>query len=654
MTTIVTRAGKGSPLTWNEVDTNFTNLNSAKYESGNNVTLGTIGGTAITSTSFSTSGNLSFTGTGNRITGDFSNATIANRVSFQSSTTNGATAVNALPNGTSRVSTYQAYDNTDPTNSSYIGIVANGTNGITVLESSIRGTGTYLPMTFYTGGSERVRIDTSGNVGIGTSSPVVKLKVVGDTTIVGDGTDAFLNLKTDYTSGYLGWVDATNSMSFWNTLSGFINFGTSNTERMRIDSSGNVGIGGTPSSAANNTFLTVNNSSGAGGGIVQAKSTNVDVRLQADTAAGYVGTFSNHPTLFFTNSTEKMRISADGNVGVGTVPSYKFHVAGDVSAGAVWGAFQNASATANSTGGILTVASGANNYTALYNVVGGLSYLQAAGAAGLSITTVQATPMIFNTNSLERMRIHASGGVSIGSTVDPGIGELLVSGQTSIGTSSAPTSILTLGAGTATANTAPIKLTAGTNLTAAEAGAVEYDGTMPYFTSTTTSGRGYLPAVQVFGLSANGTAFGPAIGNFFGANSAINLAAAGEYEVEAYCYFTKTTAGTVTVTATTSLAPAILNGTVDYGAATGGTATGASNRISLFASTATASAFGASASLTTAVNHCFVIKLILESNASASNIRINFTCSAGTVTPLRQSYYKVTRLPSANVGSFAA
>jgi len=37
MTTIVTRAGKGSPLTNTEVDTNFTNLNSAKAEVSNNL-----------------------------------------------------------------------------------------------------------------------------------------------------------------------------------------------------------------------------------------------------------------------------------------------------------------------------------------------------------------------------------------------------------------------------------------------------------------------------------------------------------------------------------------------------------------------------------------------------------------------------------------
>jgi hypothetical protein len=38
MSTIVTRASKGSPLTHNEVDANFTNLNSDKYQSGDAVT----------------------------------------------------------------------------------------------------------------------------------------------------------------------------------------------------------------------------------------------------------------------------------------------------------------------------------------------------------------------------------------------------------------------------------------------------------------------------------------------------------------------------------------------------------------------------------------------------------------------------------------
>lgn len=201
---------------------------------------------------------------------------------------------------------------------------------------------------------------------------------------------------------------------------------------------------------------------------------------------------------------------------------------------------------------------------------------------------------------------------------------------------------------------APIVLASGTNLTSAAAGAVEYDGVRFYGTTDTVSGRGYIPSIQIFRLTANGAAIGPGIANFFGANSAINLVGGGVYELEAYCYFTKTTAGTVTVTLTASAAVVNLNGTVDYGAAAGGVATGAANRISLFASAATANAFGASVSLTTAVNHAFIVRAVFDANAANSNIRIDFTSSAGTVTPLRNSYYKINRLPAGNSGSYAA
>lgn len=112
----------------------------------------------------SDSGNLTFTGTGNRITGDFSNATIANRVMFQTSTVNGNSQVEIIPNGSGTQSNIVvSSSSSDPANAS-IGsmLMAGGTE--VRLQSGIRGTGTYLPMTFYTGGSERMRIETSGNV----------------------------------------------------------------------------------------------------------------------------------------------------------------------------------------------------------------------------------------------------------------------------------------------------------------------------------------------------------------------------------------------------------------------------------------------------------------------------------------------------------
>lgn len=51
---------------------------------------------------------------------------------------------------------------------------------------------------------------------------------------------------------------------------------------------------------------------------------------------------------------------------------------------------------------------------------------------------------------------------------------------------------VTLGAGTATAGTAPLKFTSGVNLTTAEAGAMEYDGTWAYFTLSGTTRRTFV------------------------------------------------------------------------------------------------------------------------------------------------------------------
>jgi len=71
-----------------------------------------------------------------------------------------------------------------------------------------------------------------------------------------------------------------------------------------------------------------------------------------------------------------------------------------------------------------------------------------------------------NVIGTERMRIIKNGNVGIGQTI--------------------PTAVLHLKAGTATASTAPLKFTSGTNLTTAEAGAMEFNGTNLFFSPSTT------------------------------------------------------------------------------------------------------------------------------------------------------------------------
>jgi hypothetical protein len=119
----------------------------------------------LAATTLDVNNTLNLSGTAQRITGDFSNATIANRVFFQTSTVNGASVVGAIPNGTSTIAQLAAYGGSDPNNAQVIRVDTRGGSDSRI-ESTFAGTpvsGTYLPMTFYTGGSERMRIDTSGN-----------------------------------------------------------------------------------------------------------------------------------------------------------------------------------------------------------------------------------------------------------------------------------------------------------------------------------------------------------------------------------------------------------------------------------------------------------------------------------------------------------
>jgi len=145
------------------------------------------------------SGNLTFSSTGQRITGDMSNATVSNRLIFQTSTVSGNTAVGATPNAAAGNSSFNAFNASDVNNSSFAGLGVTGSVDVR-LQSGLLGTGTYLPMTFYTGGSERMRLDTSGNALLGTTTGLAgsRLTVVGGGTQLSPGTTPLMRVLAPY------------------------------------------------------------------------------------------------------------------------------------------------------------------------------------------------------------------------------------------------------------------------------------------------------------------------------------------------------------------------------------------------------------------------------------------------------------------------
>lgn len=198
----------------------------------------------------------------------------------------------ALRNGAA-AQTFNVYGTSSASNANYARLALTcGLDGNATISTQALGTGTAGVLAFSPGNSERMRITSAGNVGIGTTAPSEKLHVLGGKVLFGDPSDP---------TGTAGNGELTLHARTLPQLNMVSNVGVNSFFGLSLKAG-----------AAERAGLLVNMQSG-------------EVKMGALSGSGYFPTF-------WSNGVEIMRLSTTGLVGIGTTsPTSKLQVsAGDV------------------------------------------------------------------------------------------------------------------------------------------------------------------------------------------------------------------------------------------------------------------------------------------------------------------------------------
>ena len=297
------------------------------------------------------------------------------------------------------------------------------------------------PMTFFTNNTECMRILSGGNVGINTQTPGSKLEVLGgilggtatnEVSITNqrgvsggnsvqiltrfirastgtDWTTTTMRLQGRVDTSDYGYIDLVS-----NGAQGLV-FGSGATQMMRLDASGNLGIGTSPTTkldvlgevlartnaSGGNTPLIVKNDNAASNvtkatgiqfqGVDTTSTTKSVGYIQCGPSdVNYVTSYLAFQTRLADATSEKMRLDENGRLGIGTQ-----------SPGAV---LQINKATGAAD---IRLSVGGTLYTNIY-----------ASSSDVNILAVTAIPLIFGTDNTERFRILSTGGITSSALAD--------------------------------------------------------------------------------------------------------------------------------------------------------------------------------------------------------------------------------------------
>jgi hypothetical protein len=195
------------------------------------------------------------------------------------------------------ISNYTSLSINNAVNGGILDLMTNGVYKMRLVNTSSSAsieTNTGIPLVFLTEGTEDMRIAANGNVGIGTTSPTMKLDVTGDAKFnTGNTTDCDLILQTTNTN--MGWFASGSSSKI-----ALYNYGTASTLATFLGD-GNVGFGTT------------------------TPSSKLHIRSNGSTST------TNALSIQNSASTQLVMVKDNGNVGIGTAsPSTKLHVTGKI------------------------------------------------------------------------------------------------------------------------------------------------------------------------------------------------------------------------------------------------------------------------------------------------------------------------------------